>query len=143
MRADSPRDGQSCVPSAPRARFAIAGLRSMEATQSPARWRHWMVGVDDLGRVTLPAAVRDSVPGTEAVRAVSRGRSMLLRFGGHGAPIHVDCRGRLVIPAWLRRLSEPWRSMLLAANCPDTSLIVLAPTTTLDSLLDALVVETD
>ena len=55
----------------------------------------------------------------------------------------MDRRGRLVVPAWLRRLSEPWRSVLLAANFPDMSLIVLTPSTTLDGLLDALITEAD
>lgn len=139
----SPSRHPSGESSAPRPRFVIAGLRSMEAAQSPTRWRHWIVGVDDLGRVTLPAAVRDAVPGAEGVRAISSGSSLLLRRGDHGAPIHVDCRGRLVVPAWLRRLSEPWRSVLLAADCPDMSLMVLAPTTMLDGLLDTLVTEAD
>jgi DNA-binding transcriptional regulator/RsmH inhibitor MraZ len=137
---DRRRVGESL---APRARFAIPALRSVAAPRSPARWRHWIVGIDDLGQVTLPAAVRDAVPGTDGVRATSREKSLLLRRGGHGAQVYVDRRGRLVVPAWLRRLSEPWQSVLLAANYPDMSLIVLTPSTTLDGLLDTLVTEAD
>jgi DNA-binding transcriptional regulator/RsmH inhibitor MraZ len=55
--------------------------------------------------------------------------------------VYVDSRGRLVVPAWLRRLSEPCRSVLLAAACPDMSLMVLTPSATLDGLLDDLVAE--
>jgi DNA-binding transcriptional regulator/RsmH inhibitor MraZ len=120
----------------------LAALRSLEPSRSGARWRHWIVGIDDLGRVTLPAPVRDAVPATEAVRATSRGNSLLLRRGAEGAAIHVDSRGRVVVPAWLRRLSEPARSVLLAAECPDMALVVLTPSTAIDDLVEDLVGET-
>jgi hypothetical protein len=46
---DRRRFGESL---APRARFAIPALRGIAAPRSPARWRHWIVVIDALGRVT-------------------------------------------------------------------------------------------
>ena len=70
------------------------------------QWRHWIVGVEPIGRITLPAGARH-VLGTEVlVQAVSRERMLGLRRVGVGASLPIDSRGRLVLPTWFRGVGE-------------------------------------
>jgi hypothetical protein len=55
-----------------------------------------------------------------------------------GAPLTIDSRARLCVPAWLRR--QPVTSMLVGTR-DDTGFVVIAPTTVLDPLGDVLVGE--
>jgi hypothetical protein len=94
-----------------------------------------------VGRFTLPADARPRAGEDGALRAVSRATCLLLQSGQHGAPIHVDARGRVVLPMWLRRLTVDCGSVLVAARWPEVTCLVDTPSTSLDSLVDAVVGE--
>ena len=66
---------------------------------------------------------------------------LVLRAGGVGVPVRMDRRGRRALPAWLRRMTEPTGSVLVAARHPEPSVVVLAPTGVLDAYVDAVVGE--
>ncbi len=65
----------------------------------------------------------------------------MLHGGEIGAEIQMDSRGRIVLPAWLRRLSEASGSVLVAAPSPGVSVVVVLPTCALDELVNAVVGE--
>lgn len=83
----------------------------------------------------LPADLRDGGY-AEALYAASRGQALLLRWNEAGEAIHVDRRGRLVLPTRLRRLADPCGSVIVAARRPESSCIVVAPTNVLDGVVD-------
>ena len=103
-----------------------------------ARWRHWVVGVDSIGRITLPAEARPVGDPPSACRAVSRDRALVLRREGFGTPRQLDGRGRLTLPAWLRRLVGPAGAVLVAASVPEASIVVVTPAAVLDAVVDGL-----
>jgi hypothetical protein len=119
-------------------RLAVPVLRSLPSEQPVCRWRHWIVGVDDVGRVVLPLDARQVTDGAADVRAMSRDAALVLRDRGPGAEVRLDRRGRLVLPTWLRTLAESTRSVLVAAQWPEASVVVVSPTGSLDALADAL-----
>jgi DNA-binding transcriptional regulator/RsmH inhibitor MraZ len=99
------------------------------------QWRHWIVGVEPIGRITLPAGAR-YVLGTEVlVQVVSRDRMLVLRRGGVGANLPIDCRGRLVLPAWFRGATRPSGSVLVTARSVPSLAVVLAGTGLLEDLV--------
>jgi len=116
--------------------LTVPALRSIPAARPTSRWRHGIVGVDDLGRITLPADFRTGLDVPDPFRAVSRENALRLRRGPDGTVIHVDRRGRLVLPMWLRRLADPSRSVFIAARWPEVSCLVVMPTSSLDALVD-------
>jgi len=120
---------------------ALDLIRGFTGEDLPGRWRHWVAGLEATGRVTLPPRARPVADAEEPVRAVSRGLMLVLRPGGVGAPVRLDQRGRLALPHWLRRLCEPTGSVLVAVRHPDASVVVVAPTGLLDSLIDDVVGE--
>jgi bifunctional DNA-binding transcriptional regulator/antitoxin component of YhaV-PrlF toxin-antitoxin module len=67
------------------------------------------------------------------------GTTVVLRRDGTGALTPVDRRGRVLLPAWLRRraAAEPL-VVFVAARRPDASLVVVTPAADLDHLADAL-----
>jgi hypothetical protein len=98
-------------------------------------WRHWIVGVEPIGRITLPVGARHLL-GTEVlVQAVSRERMLVLRRAGVGASLPIDRRGRLVLPAWFRGVSRPSGSVLVSARSAATPTVVLAGTGLLEDLV--------
>ena len=96
------------VPRAP-ARTALSVLRDLGGERPALRWRHWIVGVEPIGRVTLPVEARAvlDADGAGVVRVLCRDLTLVLRGGGAGASLTVDGRGRLFLPAWLRRATLP------------------------------------
>jgi DNA-binding transcriptional regulator/RsmH inhibitor MraZ len=99
------------------------------------QWRHWIVSVEPIGRIALPAGARH-VLGTEAlVQAVSRERMLVLRTGGVGTNLPIDRRGRLVLPAWFRGTTRPAGSVLVAARSAAIPTVVLAGTGLLEDLV--------
>lgn len=116
---------------------ALELIRSFGAEPLAARSQHEVVGLEVMGRVRLPSGAALLAESTEPVRATSRGVAMVLRRGGVGAAVRVDERRRLgPLPAWFRRLCEPSGSVLVAIGRPDTSVVVMAPTSVLDALVD-------
>jgi hypothetical protein len=108
----------------------------------PPRWWHWVVGVDDRGRLTLPADARGLAAGGGVVRASSRGDAVVFRRDGLGAETPVDRRGRLRLPPWLgSHLRSSGGVVFVAARRPDATTVVVTPVAGLDGLADALVGE--
>jgi DNA-binding transcriptional regulator/RsmH inhibitor MraZ len=105
----------------------------MEAEATP--WRHWIVALEQIGRVSLPPGARQILGAGVPVRAVSRDHMLVLHCGGVGASLPIDGRGRLVLPAWFRSSVRSSRSVLVAARSPAPASVVLAPTGLLDDLV--------
>jgi DNA-binding transcriptional regulator/RsmH inhibitor MraZ len=98
------------------------------------QWRHWIVGVEPIGRITLPADARHLL-GTEVlVQAVSRERMLVLRRAGVGASLPIDGRGRLILPAWLRGAARSSGSVLVSARSAAIPTVLLAGTGLLEDL---------
>jgi fructose-1,6-bisphosphatase/inositol monophosphatase family enzyme len=70
------------------------------------QWRHWIVGVEPIGRITRPAVARHLLGTVVLVQAVSRERMLVLRTGSAGTNLPIDRRGRLVLPAWFRETTR-------------------------------------
>lgn len=66
---------------------------------------------------------------------------MVLRREGLGAATPVDPRGRVLLPAWLRREVTAAGAVFVAARRPDASTVVVTPVAGLDDVADALVGE--
>jgi hypothetical protein len=47
--------------------------------------------------------VRDVLGDLESVQLISRGQTLVLQGDSVGAPVVMDRRGRIALPAWLRR----------------------------------------
>lgn len=121
----------------PAPRLALPVLRNTPVELPAVRWRHWIVGVDCRGRITLPTDARLMLDEPMGLRAVSRELALLLRSDSVvGAEVRLDGRGRLMLPAWLRRLTDSSRAVLVAARWPDVSLVVISPVSALDALAD-------
>jgi hypothetical protein len=118
---------------------ALDLIRCFTGERLPGRWRHWVTGLEATGRITLPPGARLVADERVPIRAVSRGPMLVLRAGGVGVPVRVDGRGRLALPAWLRRMCEPTGSVLVAARHPESSVVVVASTGVLDSFVDDVV----
>ncbi|MHB1712266.1 MAG: hypothetical protein ACYCV7_12820 [Acidimicrobiales bacterium] len=83
-------------------RAAMSVLAEFGSEPQMLQWRYWIVGVEPIGRITLPTGARHEL-GTEVwVQAVSRERILVLRCGGGGANLPIDRNGRLVLPEWFR-----------------------------------------
>jgi bifunctional DNA-binding transcriptional regulator/antitoxin component of YhaV-PrlF toxin-antitoxin module len=117
----------------------LAGLS--EAPADPPRWWHSIAGVDAAGRLRLPVEARQLAAGLGAVSASSNGDVVVLRRDGIGAATPVDPRGRVLLPAWLRRRVGHAGTVFVATRRPDASTVVLAPASALDRVADALVGE--
>jgi len=99
------------------------------------QWRHWIVSVEPIGRITLPGDARHLL-GTEAlVQAVSRERMLVLSSAGLGASLPIDRRGRLVLPAWFRVSARPSGSIVVSARSAAIPTVVLAGTGLLEDLV--------
>ncbi len=105
------------------------------------QWRHWTVGVEPIGRITLPAGVRHLL-GTEVlVQAVSRERMLVVRRGGVGTDLAIDRRGRLVLPAWFRGMTRLSGSVLVSARSAAIPTVVLGGTGLLEDLVSHVAAE--
>jgi hypothetical protein len=110
-------------------------LADLGSEPRPPKWRHWIVGVEPIGRITLPGGARHVV-GTEVlVQAVSRDRMLVLHRDGVGANLPIDRRGRLVLPAWFRGATRLSGSVLVAARSEPSPTVVLAGTGLLEDLI--------
>ncbi|MBI1843825.1 MAG: hypothetical protein HYR89_04345 [Actinobacteria bacterium] len=121
-------------------------LRDLGDERHALRWRQWIVGVEPIGRVTLPVEARavlgadgvdaDGAGADGVVRALCRDLTLVLRGGGAGASLAVDGRGRLFLSAWLRRATVSSGSVLVAFRCVGQPMVVLAATGVLDAMVD-------
>jgi hypothetical protein len=57
--------------------------------------------MESTGRITLPPRARLVADERVPIRAVTRGPVLVLRAGGVGAPLLLDGRGRLALPAFV------------------------------------------
>ncbi|MGI8663859.1 MAG: AbrB/MazE/SpoVT family DNA-binding domain-containing protein [Acidimicrobiales bacterium] len=125
----------------PRISTALRQLADLDLGPDPGppRWEWSVARVDAAGRIPFPAAARRALGVTPGTRTVLRGIgnrvSLVLAADCGGAPIVVDGRGRLRVPAWLRR--GPGASMLVGTRY-DAPVVVVAPVATLDGLGDLL-----
>jgi hypothetical protein len=117
---------------------ALELLRDLSTDVPEARWRYWVVGVDSIGRVTLPAQARPAEGTPEPLLVTSSGRALLIRRKGIGSERHLDKRGRLTLSEWLRRFIGPQGAVLVAVSAPETSTVLIAATTLLDELVGGL-----
>ena len=131
----SPLEHPVPVAGKPPPRAAMSLLAELGSEPQMPQWRHWIVGVEPIGRITLPAGARHLL-GTEVlVQVVSRERMLVLRTGGVGTNLPIDRRGRLVLPAWFRGTTRPSGSILVAARSATSPAVVLAGTGLLEDLV--------
>lgn len=140
-RAGSPapleHPGSAVAQPAPRA--ALSLLHELDAHRALPVWRHWIVGMEPNGRITLPPGARQAIG--SCAQAATRGGMLVLRHGGPGASLAIDRRGRLILPAWLRSAVRASGSVLVAARTLLTPAIVLVPTDILEDLVSEVVAE--
>ena len=134
---EPPRPGE--LHEAPRSRSGLGVLDRLKSLGDPPvpqpRWWHWVLTVDPAGRLTLPAKARLLFTGLDAVRLWSTGTNVVLRHEGAGALTPVDRRGRVLMPAWLRRCAADEAVVVfVAARRPDASLVVVRPAADLDHM---------
>lgn len=80
-------------------------------------WRHWIVRVEPIGRITLPAEARRALDVDASLQAITRDRTLVLRRSGLGARLPIDQRG---LPPWLRRAADPSGSVLVPVRLADS-----------------------
>ena len=116
-------------------------LAELGSEQRVRQWQHWIVGVEPIGRITLPPGARQVLGSESSAQAVSRGGVLVLHRGGVGASLPIDGRGRLILPAWLRGAARSSGSVLVAARAASTPAVVLATTDLLEDLVSHVVRE--
>jgi bifunctional DNA-binding transcriptional regulator/antitoxin component of YhaV-PrlF toxin-antitoxin module len=122
----------------PVARTSLSMLRELDSERRVSQWRYWIVGVESIGRITLPTDARRALDVGTSVQAVSRELVLVLHRGGGGVCLLIDRRGRLVLPAWLRPAVDASGSVLVAARAAGLPTVVVVPTTVVDDLVDHL-----
>ena len=125
----------------PAARTALSLLCERDGGRHVPQWRHWVVGVEPTGRITLPPGARRVLGSESSAQAVSREGMLMLHHGGVGARLPIDRRGRLILPAWLRGTARLSNSVLVAARAVGLPAVVLAPTDILEDLVSHVVAE--
>jgi DNA-binding transcriptional regulator/RsmH inhibitor MraZ len=116
-------------------------LRELEIEPERSGWQHWIVAVEKIGRVSLPAGARQVLGSPSSVQAVSRDRLLVLQSGVPGASLPMDRRGRLVLPAWFRGAVRSSGSVLVAVRSTEPPVVVLAPIGLLDALVSDVATE--
>ena len=105
------------------------------------QWRHWIAGVEPIGRITLPSGARHLLGTAVLVQAVSRDRMLVLSSAGVGNSLPIDRRGRLVLPAWFRGAARPSGSVLVSVRSAAIPTVVLAGTGLLEDLVSHVAAE--
>jgi bifunctional DNA-binding transcriptional regulator/antitoxin component of YhaV-PrlF toxin-antitoxin module len=121
---------------------ALRQLNDLSSDLESSPWAWAVARLDRAGRLLLPVEAR-AVLGVQSglqtrVRGVCHRVVLVLSADGAGAALTVDSRGRLCVPAWLRRGAM---SSLVVGTNHANELVVVAPTTVLDGLGDVLVGE--
>jgi hypothetical protein len=70
----------------------MALLREIGSEAEAAPWRHWIVALEQIGRVSLPPGARQTLGIGVPVRAFSRDHMLVLHHGGVGATLPIDGR---------------------------------------------------
>ena len=126
----------------PRTSTALRQLTDLGADPDPSRWAWAIARVEGTGRIVLPTEARAALGAHAgerlAVAGVCNRVALVVRPDGAGAPLTVDGRGRLRVPAWLRRVDA---TMLLIGTHAAAATVLVAPTHVLDGLGDVLVGE--
>jgi hypothetical protein len=125
----------------PADRTALSLLCERDGWRHVPQWRHWVVGVEPTGRITLPPGARQVLGSEPSVQAVSRAGVLVLHRAGVGASMPIDARGRLILPAWLRGAARSSGSVLVAARAASVPAVVLATTDLLEELVSHVVAE--
>ena len=116
-------------------------LHEWDGHRPVPQWRHWVIGVESTGRITLPPGARGVLGSESSVQAISREGVLVLHHGGVGASLPIDRRGRLILPAWLRGRVRLSNSVLVGARAVGLPAVVLAPTDILEDLVSHVVAE--
>lgn len=123
----------------PRNSTALRQLSDLGHAPEPPRWAWAIARLEPTGRLVLPVEARAALDVRAGhrtpVRGVCHRVALVLLLDDAGAAFVVDGRGRLLIPAWLRTGTA---SEVVVGTRNDSSLVVIAPTTTLDTLGDVL-----
>ena len=118
---------------------ALRQLADLGTDPGPSPWAWAVVRVDPKGRVVLPADARIALgapPGRQtSVHGICHRVALVLSPDDAGAEMGVDTRGRLGLPAWLRR--GPATAMVVGTR-GDRPLVVVAPASVLDAVGDLL-----
>jgi hypothetical protein len=139
--ASTSREGPMTAGGPPLA--ALWPIHELTPLPTASRWRFAVVAVAPTGRISLPVAARDVLEVTHVgrtVHATGRRAGLILRLDGIGRPLAVDGRGRLTLPVWLRHATHGAGTALLAAAI-DAPLVLVASTSLLDAVADAMVGE--
>jgi hypothetical protein len=112
--------------------------------EDPDRWSFAIVTLDGHGRLTLPAPARALLKPPGWLRVATLGDAVVMRAGaGPGRVTHLDQRGRLSVPVWLRHAASPTSTVLVVtgAGSDGEPLVMLAAPRVLAGLADTLVGE--
>lgn len=117
-------------------RTALQELSDLGRDPGPLRWDWAIVGLEACGRLLLPDEARRALgagPGDRTeVWGVCRRAALVLRADGGGRRT-VDRRGRLYVPAWLRR--GPDAGLVVGTHLA-TLIVVVTSSSWLDGLGD-------
>lgn len=118
---------------------ALRQLADLAPEPEPPRWAWAIARVEPTGRIVLPAEARTALGAGAGSRVTMRGIcsrvALVLRPDGTGAPMTIDGRGRLRIPAWLRRGES---TLLIVGSHTAAPTVLVAPTHVLDGLAHVL-----
>jgi len=118
---------------------ALRQLADLGHQPDPPRWSWAIARLEPTGRLVLPVEARLALGLTAGQRTTVRGIchrvALVLDADGAGAAFVIDSRGRLLVPAWLRAGTA---SAVVVGTRQDPALVLVAPTTTLDTLGDLL-----
>ena len=123
----------------PRTSSALRQLNDLGHDPDPPRWA-WTIGrLEPTGRLVLPVEARRALGVRTNERTVVCGvchrTALVLQVDVSGAAFVVDGRGRMLVPAWLRKGTA---DAVVVGTRTEPPLVVIALTTTLDALGDLL-----
>ena len=108
-------------------------LLEWECDRPLPQWRHWVVGMEPTGRITLPFGAWKAIGSEAHTLAASRGGMLVLHHGGLGVSLAVDRRGvSFCRPGFAAPLGSQVQ-YLFAARALVTPAVVLVPTDILET----------
>ncbi|MEY2402706.1 MAG: hypothetical protein QOD38_257 [Acidimicrobiaceae bacterium] len=118
---------------------ALRQLADLGHQPDPPRWSWAIARLEPTGRLVLPREARVALDvrsrERNTVRGICHRVALVLQTGGAGAVMVVDGRSRLLVPTWLRTGTA---AAVIVGTRHDVPIVVVAPTTTLDTLGDLL-----
>ena len=119
---------------------AIRQLADLDDGPDPPTWSWAVVALEPSGRVRLPtaacAALDAQLGHSVEVKGVCRSDVLVVPSAGAGRQLMIDGRGRLYVPAWMRRGDETW--MIVGTHHVDRVVVLAAPAV-FDRVGDALI----